>query len=110
MALEKKYGSVKRFGARYGASLKEKFAKIEREQRKKHDCPYCRKPQVRRVALGIWQCKKCGSKFSGKAYTIGKKVAVKEEIKKEKIEQPEEELEAKKEEVKEPKKKEEDKE
>lgn len=108
MALEKKYGSVKRFGARYGASLKEKFAKIEKEQRKKHDCPYCRKPQVKRVALGIWQCKKCGSKFSGKAYTIGK-IKVKEEVKKEKIEQPEEKLEEK-EEVKEPKKKEEDKE
>jgi len=66
----KKYGIIKRFGARYGATIKLRLATVEVEQRKKHKCPYCGTPKVRRVALGIWQCGKCGAKFSNKAYTV----------------------------------------
>ncbi|MBL7056208.1 50S ribosomal protein L37ae [Candidatus Woesearchaeota archaeon] len=68
-----KLGSARRFGARYGTKPKYKFAKIEKEQRKRHKCPYCHALQVRRIALGIWTCKKCEVKFTGKAYTISKK-------------------------------------
>jgi len=73
-----KLGSVKRFGARYGRKLKLKFSKIETEQRKLHKCPYCSKIAVRRVAVGIWNCKKCNTKFTGKAYSISKKIITKE--------------------------------
>ncbi|MBU0469964.1 MAG: 50S ribosomal protein L37ae [Nanoarchaeota archaeon] len=62
--------STKRFGPRYGRSLKNKFSLIETQQRAKHKCPYCNKDGVKRVALGIWQCRKCDSKFAGKAYSI----------------------------------------
>ena len=78
MKTEEKLGSVKRFGARYGRKLKLKFSKIEAEQRKKHKCPYCNKIAVRRIAVGIWKCKKCNSKFTGKAYSVSKKIIVKE--------------------------------
>ena len=71
-------GSVKRFGARYGRKLKIKFSKIETEQRKLHKCPYCSKTAVKRVAVGIWKCRKCNAKFSGKAYSVLKKIVVKE--------------------------------
>ena len=74
-----KLGSVKRFGARYGRKLKLKLSKIETEQRKLHKCPYCNKPAVKRVAVGIWQCTKCDTKFTGKAYSILDKITVKEE-------------------------------
>jgi len=67
-----KLGSAKRFGARYGPKLKHNFAKIEKEQRKRHKCPYCSTVSVRRVAMGIWHCRKCNAKFTGKAYTITK--------------------------------------
>jgi len=50
------------------------------EQRKLHKCPYCNKIKVKRVALGIWQCKKCNAKFAGKAYSISKKIIIKEDI------------------------------
>jgi large subunit ribosomal protein L37Ae len=63
--------SIKRFGARYGRTLKEKFRKIEKVQRAKHKCPYCQKLGVKRIATGIWQCRKCNIKFAGKAYTFG---------------------------------------
>lgn len=62
--------SMKRFGARYGRTMKAKFGKIEDVQRAKHKCPYCQKTGVKRIAAGIWQCRKCDVKFAGKAYTI----------------------------------------
>src|SRR3989338_8045489 len=71
-------GSVKRFGARYGRKPKLKFSKIEAEQRKLHKCPYCNKIAVKRVAVGIWNCRKCKAKFTGKAYSITKKIITKE--------------------------------
>ena len=85
MAVEKKIeklGSAKRFGARYGRTLKHKFAKIEALHRKKYKCPYCSYTNVKRVAAGIWHCRKCDAKFANKAYTISE-VKIKEEIKEE---------------------------
>ena len=79
MKTERKLGSVKRFGARYGRKLKLSFSKIETEQRKLHKCPYCAKIAVKRLALGIWQCRKCEAKFTGKAYSVTKKITVSEE-------------------------------
>lgn len=79
MATKEKLGSVKRFGPRYGRKPKEKFAKIEKEQRKLHKCPYCNAIKVKRVAVGIWHCRKCDAKFTGKAYSVKKKIVVKEE-------------------------------
>ena len=73
-----KLGSAKRFSARYGSKPKHKFAKIEKEQRKKHRCPYCNHSKVKRVVVGIWHCRKCNSKFTGKAYSIAKLVGVEE--------------------------------
>ena len=80
MAEVEKLGSVKRFGARYGVRPKKKLAKIEKELRKKHKCPYCSKFQVKRIAVGIWHCKKCRAKFTGKAYSIRRKIATEEPI------------------------------
>jgi len=80
MAETKKYGSTKRFGPRYGRKMKERFGKIEAQQRKKHKCPYCSAEKVKRLAVGIWKCGKCNAKFTSKAYTVGKKAVIKEEI------------------------------
>ncbi len=67
------YKSTKKFGTRYGRKLKERFGKVESEQRKKHTCPYCRKQSVKRVAVGIWNCNKCDKKFTGRAYSVATK-------------------------------------
>ena len=37
-------------------------------------CIYCSYKKVKRVSVGIWYCSKCDSKFTGRAYVIGKKV------------------------------------
>jgi large subunit ribosomal protein L37Ae len=63
-------GAVKRFKARYGRTPKLKFGEIEKEQRKLHKCPYCSNVKVKRISVGIWQCRKCNAKFTGKAYTV----------------------------------------
>ena len=70
MAQSEKLKSTKRFGTRYGRTLKVRLDKIEAISKQKHKCPYCLKAGVKRVSLGIWHCKKWNSKFSGKAFTL----------------------------------------
>jgi len=70
-------GSIKRFGTRYGRTTKHKFALIEREQKKKQKCPYCSKLKVKRISVGIWHCRSCDAKFTGRAYSLTK---IKEKI------------------------------
>ena len=78
MKSEEKLGSVKRFGARYGRKPKLKFSKVETEQRRLHKCPYCNKIAVKRLAMGIWECRKCDAKFAGKAYSVSRTIILKE--------------------------------
>lgn len=84
---KKTLGSAKRFGPRYGRTVKEKLLKAEKQARTSYKCPYCHKEKVKRESIGIWSCKKCGSKFTGKAYSLPKKVVIKEEIAEEIIEE-----------------------
>ena len=74
MAAEKKFGSVKRYGPRYGRRLKNKLADIEKKSKKLGKCPYCRKIGAKRLSAGIWQCRKCNSKFTGHAYYLEEKI------------------------------------
>ncbi len=73
-------GPVKRFGVRYGATPKHKLAEIEKEQKKPQMCPYCAKPKAYKTSFGIFECGKCGSKFTGKAYVVGKKAKLQEDV------------------------------
>jgi len=66
----KKLGPAARFGARYGRKLRQKVADVEKKLKQWHKCPYCKKKRVKRLAAGIWFCRHCKSKFTGKAYTI----------------------------------------
>ncbi len=63
-------GPLKRYGTRYGKTVKVRAAKIEFEQRKPQLCPNCLKPSARRLAVGIYKCKKCNAKFTGRAYSV----------------------------------------
>lgn len=74
-----KLGIAKKFGTRYGATPKHKYAKIEKEKSKIHKCPFCSYAGVKYVAVGIWQCDKCNAKFASKAYNIDKRTTEDEE-------------------------------
>jgi large subunit ribosomal protein L37Ae len=67
----KKVKSTGRFGARYGTKLRKRVREIESKQKAKQTCPYCSKNgSVKRLSFGVWLCKKCGAKFTGRAYTV----------------------------------------
>jgi large subunit ribosomal protein L37Ae len=74
MAEKKTLGSAKRYGTRYGATLKRKVAVIEAVQRSEQKCPYCNKLAARWMSIGIYECTKCNAKFTAKAYGIHKKI------------------------------------
>ena len=73
-----KLKSTKRFGARYGPRNKIKLDKIERVQRSRQKCPYCSYYQVKRLSLGVWHCRKCNAKFTGKAYSVKEAIVLEE--------------------------------
>jgi len=66
----KKVKSVGRFQARYGVRARSRVRNIETHQHAKHKCPSCGHLKVRRTETSIWQCKKCGAKFAGGAYSF----------------------------------------
>ena len=65
---KKKIGSAGRYGARYGKKIRSLVSEIEKLQKRRHVCPSCKMPYVKRVSAGVWMCKKCGLKFAGSAY------------------------------------------
>ena len=92
MAEIQKFGSIKRFGPRYGRNAKQKLAKIEAIQKGKHQCPYCHSLKAKKQSIGIWNCGKCGAKFTGKAYSVRKVVTEEvEETQEEAEEEPKKE-------------------
>lgn len=66
----KKAGSAGRYGPRYGAKIRKKVRDVEKHQKAKQQCPVCKIGNVKRLAKGIFKCKKCNAKIAGKAYTI----------------------------------------
>ncbi|MEM5836338.1 MAG: 50S ribosomal protein L37ae [Candidatus Aenigmatarchaeota archaeon] len=69
-----------RFGSRYGKGVKKRVAEIEKVQKQRHICPSCSMRYVKRIGPGIWECKKCGTKFAGAAY-VPKAEMIKKEVK-----------------------------
>ena len=66
--MSKIVGSAGRFGPRYGKKVRKLVSEIEKSQKKRHVCPKCKMPYVKRISTGIYYCKKCKTKFAGKAY------------------------------------------
>jgi len=65
---KKKIGSAGRFGAGYG-KIKQKLVAVERKQRIKQECPFC-KGTAKRKIKSIWDCLKCGKEFASGAYHL----------------------------------------
>ena len=86
-------GSSKRYGVRYGRRLRQKVEAVEIMQKTKYQCPFCHKHAIKRMSVGIWQCPKCSSVFTAKAYNVPKQASVEKETGQEMlIETPEEEF------------------
>ncbi|MEM3737667.1 MAG: 50S ribosomal protein L37ae [Candidatus Bathyarchaeia archaeon] len=85
MGHTKKVGMMGRYGARFGSTLRKRRGEIEAKMRRRHTCPRCIANAVRRVSVGVWQCKRCGFTFAGGAYTPSTKIG--EMLKKSKLSQ-----------------------
>lgn len=59
----------KGFGARYGKRSRDKYALVKKKQKQKQKCPFC-EGIVKRLAKGIWQCKKCKKKFASGTFHV----------------------------------------
>jgi large subunit ribosomal protein L37Ae len=68
MARTKKVGSTGRFGPRYGAKLRRRVLDIEKKRNEPTRCPSCATRALKRQAVGLWKCTKCGILFAGGAY------------------------------------------
>jgi len=64
--MTKKVGITGKYGPRYGTKTKKEVLDIESKIGK--TCPYCERSALKRIAAGIWYCKKCKTKFAGGAY------------------------------------------
>jgi len=72
----KKVAMTRGFGARYGVTLRKRYIKVVTEARRTHKCPQCGVVAVKRVSVGVWNCRKCGVTFAGGAYTPVTKLGV----------------------------------
>ena len=70
MTKTRKVKSSGRFGAGYGLKIRKRILKVEGKQRKKQECPFCKKSGVKRTSKGLWLCKKCGKKFASGTYSV----------------------------------------
>ncbi|AKH97069.1 50S ribosomal protein L37ae [Halanaeroarchaeum sulfurireducens] len=61
-------GSAGRFGARYGRVARRRVSEIESDMHEDHVCPSCGSAAVSRNGTGIWECGRCGHKYTGGAY------------------------------------------
>ena len=63
-----KVGPAGSFGTRYGTVSRRRYAEVVTGMRVPHECPRCHVRAVKRLTVGIWNCRKCGVKFAGGAY------------------------------------------
>ncbi len=72
----KKVAMCRGLGTRYGATLRKRYIKVLTEVRRTHKCPQCGAEAVKRVSVGVWNCRKCEVTFAGGAYTPVTKLGV----------------------------------
>ena len=46
-----------------------RYGKKIRQQKSLYECPKCKRISLRRVSYALWECKKCGFKMAGAAYS-----------------------------------------
>ena len=64
----KKVGNTGWMGPRYGIRIRRRVLEIDRARIADAACPRCSTITVERVASGVFECRRCGTKFSSNAY------------------------------------------
>ncbi len=55
---------------RYGIKIRRRLDEIQKTKSERYKCPRCKRYTMKRLASGIWICKKCGFKVASKAYKL----------------------------------------
>ncbi len=66
----KKVGATGWMGPRYGIRIRRRVLEIDRARAKPSACPRCSTSTLQRVASGIFECRRCGARFSSSAYVF----------------------------------------
>ncbi len=66
----KKVGSTAWMGPRYGIRIRRRVLEIDRNMAKPAACPRCSTMTMHRVASGIFECRRCGTRFASNAYVF----------------------------------------
>lgn len=61
--------NVRGLGAKYGGTLRKRYARIYRTLKTARECPSCSSMKLKRQASGIWRCSSCGYTVAGGAYS-----------------------------------------
>ncbi|PUA32451.1 MAG: 50S ribosomal protein L37ae [Zestosphaera tikiterensis] len=76
MGRTKVVGIAGRFGPRYGSSLRFKWKEVMDRRYARYTCPFCKaRVRMKRLSVGLWQCPKCHTVFTGGAYVPVTEVA-----------------------------------
>lgn len=62
--------NVKGLGAKYGGTLRKRYARVFRTLKAARECPSCSSMKLRRKSSGVWQCKSCGFTVAGGAFDL----------------------------------------
>jgi len=62
--------NLRGLGAKYGGTLRKRYARIFRIQKQARECPACSSMRLSRIASGIRKCKSCGYTVAGGAYEL----------------------------------------
>ncbi len=66
----KKVGPTGWMGPRYGIRIRHRVVEIDRVRSAPSTCPRCATVTVRRVASGIFECSRCGTRYASNAYAF----------------------------------------
>ena len=62
--------NIKGLGAKYGGTLRKRYARVFRTLKQARECPACSSTKLSRISSGIWRCKSCGYTVAGGAYSL----------------------------------------
>ena len=64
----KKVGNTGWMGPRYGIRIRRRVLEIDRAREAYAPCPHCSTVTLQRVASGVYECRRCGTKYASGAY------------------------------------------
>ena len=67
--------NIRGLGAKYGGTLRKRYARVFRTLKQARECPACSSMKLGRTSSGIWKCKSCGYTVAGGAYDLAQSKA-----------------------------------